>query len=158
MNNRKFISYNRKLISYNQPTPLNKWKPISYTKLSTLNKRKFISYTQPLTLNKWKTIAKIVVPTALSGIVTGIMLALARVMGETAPVLILVGSATAINFNLFEGPQTSLPLMMVDLQKAGTGALTSERMWGAALTLILIIALLNIGAKLVSKFFAPKNF
>ncbi len=107
---------------------------------------------------KWKTIAKIVLPTALSGIVTGIMLALARVMGETAPVLILVGSATAINFNLFGGPQTSLPLMMVDLQKAGTGALTSERMWGAALTLILIVALLNIGAKLVSKFFSPKNF
>lgn len=107
---------------------------------------------------KWKTIAKIVVPTALSGIVTGIMLALARVMGETAPVLILVGSATAINFNLFSGPQTSLPLMMVDLQKAGTGALTSERMWGAALTLILIVALLNIGAKLVSKFFSPKSF
>ena len=107
---------------------------------------------------KWKTIAKIVVPTALSGIVTGIMLALARVMGETAPVLILVGSATAINFNLFAGPQTSLPLMMVDLQKAGTGVLTAERMWGAALTLILIVAILNIGAKLVSKFFSPKNF
>ncbi|WP_032400965.1 phosphate ABC transporter permease PstA [Rhodococcoides fascians] len=107
---------------------------------------------------KWKTIAKIVIPTALSGIVTGIMLALARVMGETAPVLILVGSATAINFNIFEGPQTSLPLMMVDLQKAGTGVLTAERMWGAALTLILIVAILNIGAKLVSKFFSPKNF
>ncbi|MBY6348827.1 phosphate ABC transporter permease PstA [Rhodococcoides corynebacterioides] len=107
---------------------------------------------------KWKTIAKIVLPTALSGIVTGIMLALARVMGETAPVLILVGSATAINFNLFAGPQTSLPLMMVDLQKAGTAVLTSERMWGAALTLILIVAVLNIGAKLVSRFFAPKSF
>ncbi|AJW40620.1 phosphate ABC transporter, permease protein PstA [Rhodococcus sp. 15-725-2-2b] len=107
---------------------------------------------------KWKTIAKIVIPTALSGIVTGIMLALARVMGETAPVLILVGSATAINFNIFSGPQTSLPLMMVDLQKAGTGVLTAERMWGAALTLILIVAILNIGAKLVSKFFSPKNF
>lgn len=107
---------------------------------------------------KWKTIAKIVIPTALSGIVTGIMLALARVMGETAPVLILVGSATAINFNIFSGPQTSLPLMMVDLQKAGTGVLTAERMWGAALTLILIVAILNIGAKLVSKFFSPKSF
>ena len=107
---------------------------------------------------KWKTIVRIVIPTALSGIVTGIMLALARVMGETAPVLILVGSATAINFNIFEGPQTSLPLMMVDLQKAGTGVLTAERMWGAALTLILIVAILNIGAKLVSKFFSPKNF
>lgn len=106
---------------------------------------------------KWKTIVRIVVPTALSGIVTGIMLALARVMGETAPVLILVGSSAAINFNLFNGPQSSLPLMMVDLQKAGTSVLTSERMWGAALTLILIIALLNIGANLVSKFFSPKG-
>ena len=42
---------------------------------------------------KWKTIVKIVLPTALSGIITGVMLALARVMGETAPVLILVGYA-----------------------------------------------------------------
>lgn len=106
---------------------------------------------------KWKTISRIVLPTALSGIVTGIMLALARVMGETAPVLILVGSSAAINFNLFNGPQSSLPLMMVDLQKAGTSVLTSERMWGAALTLILIIALLNIGANLISKFFSPKG-
>ena len=106
---------------------------------------------------KWKTISRIVLPTALSGIVTGIRLALARVMGETAPVLILVGSSAAINFNLFNGPQSSLPLMMVDLQKAGTSVLTSERMWGAALTLILIIALLNIGANLISKFFSPKG-
>ena len=49
---------------------------------------------------KWKTIARIVIPTAMSGIVTGIMLALARVMGETAPLLILVGYAQAINFDL----------------------------------------------------------
>ncbi len=52
---------------------------------------------------KWKTIARIVLPTALPGIITGIMLALARVMGETAPLLILVGYAPFINFNLFGG-------------------------------------------------------
>lgn len=107
---------------------------------------------------KWKTIAKIVIPTALSGIVTGIMLGLARVMGETAPVLILVGASSSINFNLFGGPQTSLPLMMVELQKAGTAPLTAERLWGAALTLIIIIAVLNVAAKMVSRFFSPKNF
>ena len=50
---------------------------------------------------KWKTIVRIVIPTALSGIVTGIMLALARVMGETAPLLILVGYAASINFDMF---------------------------------------------------------
>ncbi|MCV7081406.1 phosphate ABC transporter permease PstA, partial [Mycolicibacterium insubricum] len=63
---------------------------------------------------KWKTIARIVIPTALSGIVTGIMLALARVMGETAPLLILVGYSQAINFDMFNGFQGSLPGMMFD--------------------------------------------
>ena len=52
---------------------------------------------------KWKTIMRIVIPTALSGIVTGIMLALARVMGETAPLLILVGYSQAMNFDMFDG-------------------------------------------------------
>src|SRR5438093_811199 len=52
---------------------------------------------------KWRTIVKVVIPTALSGILTGIMLALARVMGETAPVLLLVAYAPFINFNLFSG-------------------------------------------------------
>ena len=62
---------------------------------------------------KWKTIARIVLPTALSGIVTGIMLAIARVMGESAPVLILVGSTPQTNwFGLFNQPQSSLPLFM----------------------------------------------
>jgi phosphate transport system permease protein len=52
---------------------------------------------------KWKTIVRIVIPTALSGIVTGVMLALARVMGETAPLLILVGYAASMNFDMFGG-------------------------------------------------------
>ena len=64
---------------------------------------------------KWKTIAKIVLPTALSGIVTGVMLAIARVMGESAPVLILVGSTQAMNMDPLTGPQSSLPLMMLDM-------------------------------------------
>ena len=61
-------------------------------------------------------------PTALSGIVTGIMLALARVMGETAPLLILVGYAQAINFDMFGGFMGSLPGMMYDQTSAGAGA------------------------------------
>ncbi len=62
---------------------------------------------------KWKTIARIVVPTALPGIITGVMLALARVLGETAPLLILVGYAPFINFNLFGGEMGTLPGVMV---------------------------------------------
>jgi phosphate transport system permease protein len=108
---------------------------------------------------KWKTISAIVIPTALSGIVTGILLALARVMGETAPLLILVGYAQAINFDMFNGFMGSLPGMMYDQTSAGAGAnpVPTDRLWGAALTLIVVIALLNIGARFIAKFFAPKK-
>jgi phosphate transport system permease protein len=108
---------------------------------------------------KWKTIARIVIPTALSGIVTGIMLALARVMGETAPLLILVGYSQAMNFDMFNGFMGSLPGMMYDQTSAGAGAnpVPTDRLWGAALTLILLIAILNIGARVVAKLFAPKK-
>jgi phosphate transport system permease protein len=108
---------------------------------------------------KWKTIARIVIPTALSGIVTGIMLALARVMGETAPLLILVGYSQAINFDMFNGFMGSLPGMMYDQTSAGAGAnpVPTDRLWGAAFTLILLIAILNIGARLFAKIFSPKK-
>jgi len=112
-----------------------------------------------LGIPKWKTIARIVIPTALSGIVTGIMLALARVMGETAPLLILVGYAQAINFDMFNGFQGSLPGMMYDQVSAGAGAnpVPTDRLWGAALTLIILVAVLNLGARYLAKFFAPKK-
>ncbi|MBJ8344526.1 phosphate ABC transporter permease PstA [Antrihabitans sp. YC2-6] len=106
---------------------------------------------------KWKTIMRIVVPTALSGIVTGIMLALARVMGETAPLLVLVGYTKTINFDLFNGEMASLPGMMVDQRSGSVVGLAEDRLWGAALTLILLVAVLNIFAKLVAKYFSPKQ-
>ncbi|GAA1457142.1 phosphate ABC transporter permease PstA [Williamsia maris] len=104
---------------------------------------------------KWRTIVSIVLPTALSGIVTGVMLSVARVMGESAPVLILVGSTRAVNNNPFEGNQQSLPLMMVQQYNNGPDAL--DKVWGAALTLVLIVAVIYFGAKLVSRLFAPKK-
>nr|WP_090339338.1 phosphate ABC transporter permease PstA [Mycolicibacterium malmesburyense]CRL67582.1 phosphate ABC transporter [Mycolicibacterium malmesburyense] len=108
---------------------------------------------------KWKTIVRIVIPTALSGIVTGIMLALARVMGETAPLLVLVGYSQAMNFDMFDGFMGSLPGMMYDQTSAGAGAnpVPTDRLWGAALTLILLIAALNVGARFLAKIFAPKK-
>ena len=108
---------------------------------------------------KWKTISAIVVPTALSGIVTGILLSLARVMGETAPLLILVGYSQAMNFDVFGGFMGSLPGMMFDQTSAGAGAnpVPTDRLWGAALTLVVLIAALNIGARFIAKFFAPKK-
>ena len=105
---------------------------------------------------KWKTIFKIVLPTTLSGTVTGVMLAVARVMGESAPVLILVGATPAINWNVFEGNQNSLPLFMLQMYQAGTNQNVIDRMWGAAFTLVLLVAILMLGARLISKRFSVK--
>jgi phosphate transport system permease protein len=101
-----------------------------------------------LGIPKWKTIARIVVPTALPGIISGILLALARVMGETAPVLVLVGYARSINYDAFEGNMASLPLL-VYTELTNPEAAGRLRVWGAALTLILLVAALYLAAALV---------
>jgi phosphate transport system permease protein len=108
---------------------------------------------------KWKTITRVVIPTGLSGIITGIMLALARVMGETAPLLILVGYSQAMNFDIFNGFMGTLPGMMFNQTVAGAGVnpVPTDRLWGAGLTLILMIAVVNVGARVVSMMFAPKK-
>ncbi|AEA22731.1 phosphate ABC transporter permease PstA [Pseudonocardia benzenivorans] len=105
---------------------------------------------------KWKTIVKVVIPTALSGMLTGIVLALARVMGETAPVLILVAYAPFINFDIFQGNMASLPLLMTVERSNPTDA-GADRLWGAAITLILIITLFQLLAAFLSKVTAPKT-
>jgi phosphate transport system permease protein len=108
---------------------------------------------------KWKTIARVVIPTGLSGIITGIMLALARVLGETAPLLILVGYSSSMHYDVFSGFMGSLPGMMYNQTTAGAGTnpIPTDRLWGAALTLILIIGVINVGARLISRIFAPKK-
>jgi phosphate transport system permease protein len=112
-----------------------------------------------LGIPKWKTIARIVIPTGLSGIITGIMLAVARVMGETAPLLILVGYSQSMNYNIFSGFMGSLPGMMYNQTSAGAGInpVPTDRLWGAALTLILVIAVINVGARVIAKIYAPKK-
>ncbi len=103
-----------------------------------------------LGIPKWKTILRIVVPTALPGMISGMLLAVARVMGETAPVLVLVGYSKSINYDIFNGNMASLPLMIYQ-ELANPEAAGRMRVWGASLTLILIIALLYVGAAVVNK-------
>jgi phosphate transport system permease protein len=99
---------------------------------------------------KWKTITSIVLPTALPGIVTGVMLAIARAAGETAPVLLVAGGADAINFNAFSGNQSSLALFVY--QQAGSASkYAPDRAWTAALTLVAIVLILTIAAKLLAR-------
>jgi phosphate transport system permease protein len=100
---------------------------------------------------KWKTILRIVVPTALPGIISGVLLALARVMGETAPVLVLVGYARSINYDPLSGNMASLPLLIYTelINPEAAGRL---RVWGAALTLILLVASLYMAAAFVNRY------
>ncbi|MDQ2624466.1 MAG: phosphate ABC transporter permease PstA [Actinomycetota bacterium] len=103
---------------------------------------------------KWLTIVKVVLRTAMPGIVTGIMLAIARVIGETAPLLITVGQLNQMNWDLFDGRMMTLPVFAY--RQYAQGGVGIDRAWAAALTLILIVMALNLLARLVSRFFAPK--
>ena len=103
---------------------------------------------------RWRTILKVVVPTAFGGIITGIMLAIARVTGETAPLLLTVFNTDVINFNPFSGPQIALPQYVFN--EIGKGLRTSQpRVWAGALTLIVIVMLLNLAARLIARWKAP---
>jgi phosphate transport system permease protein len=100
-----------------------------------------------LGIPKWKTIVRIVFPIAMPGIVSGVLLAIARVIGETAPVLVLVGYSRSINYDIFHGNMASLPLLiyseLTNPEHAGF-----LRIWGAALSLIIIVAVINLLAGL----------
>jgi len=118
---------------------------------------------------KWLTIIKVVLRTSVAGLVTGVMIAVARVIGETAPLLITVGVVDSINSNLFDGRMMTLPVYVFRQFSQGLVPCSSasdtvciadinfQRAWAAALTLILIVMLLNLLARLVSRLFAPKT-
>jgi phosphate transport system permease protein len=103
-----------------------------------------------LGIAKWKTILRIVLPTALPGIVTGVMLAVARACGETAPVLLVALGTPQINFDPFHGPQESLSIYIYD-QATSASRYAPARAWAAALTLVAIVLTLTIAAKLLSR-------
>lgn len=105
---------------------------------------------------KWLTIVKVVLRTAIAGITTSVMIAIARVIGETAPLLITVGIVAGVNWNAFDGRIATLPVF-VYRQYAQGGDPNLYRAWAGALTLILIVMLLNLAARLVSRYFSPKG-
>jgi phosphate transport system permease protein len=108
---------------------------------------------------KWRTIVKVVLPTTAGGIATGITLAIARVIGETAPLLIAVGFTTGVNLNPFDSRMATLPVFAyTSYQSPGFPPEPSvDRAWAAALVLMLIVMLLNIIARIISRLFAPKT-
>lgn len=104
---------------------------------------------------KWRTILRVVLPTAMGGIVTGVMIAIARVIGETAPLLIVAGFTQSMNYNPFNERMMTLPVFVYySYSSQGADAQAYiERAWAGALTLILIVMILNLGARFVSRLF-----
>jgi phosphate transport system permease protein len=103
-----------------------------------------------LGIPKWRVIVSIILPTARTGITTGIMLAVARVTGETAPLLLTAAGTLFINTNPFHGQQEALPLYVFSSAASGAPA-DVNRAWAAALTLILIVVLLYVMARLLTR-------
>jgi phosphate transport system permease protein len=100
---------------------------------------------------KWKTITKVVLPTAFAGLVTGVMIAVARIVGETAPLLVTTGVIDSMNTDPFNGRMQNLAVYAYnEYRSPGVMKQASyDRAWAAALTLIAIIMLLNIAARFV---------
>ena len=107
---------------------------------------------------KWKTIVKIVLPTALAGLVTGVMLAVARIIGETAPLLVTTGVVDSMNANPFNGRMQNLAVYAFgEYRTPGVAKEAAfDRAWAAALTLIAIVMILNLLARLVYRRFGTE--
>lgn len=99
---------------------------------------------------RWKTVLRVVLPTAMSGITTGVVLAIARVTGETAPLLLTALNFDSINTNPFQGQQAGLP-SYVFAQAGQPQQSAIDRAWAGALTLLIIVLLLNLVARLVAR-------
>lgn len=120
-----------------------------------------------LGIPKWRAVLRVVLPTAFAGVITGILLGVARVAGETAPLLVLGTYTPNLNIDLFAGPQGTLPSFINDqtvnassngtyqLGADGTPQLVHnfavDRLWGAALTLIVIVMVLNLAGRLIGR-------
>ncbi|MDQ4214411.1 phosphate ABC transporter permease PstA [Microbacterium capsulatum] len=112
-----------------------------------------------LGVTKWRTILKVVLRTAVGGLVTSAVLAIARVIGETAPIYIAAGYTNAINTNPFNGPMSTLAVLSYTgyaFPDQSQPDMSHQEAWGSALLLIFIVVILNLVARLIAAKFAPK--
>ncbi|MBV8712476.1 MAG: phosphate ABC transporter permease PstA, partial [Solirubrobacterales bacterium] len=98
---------------------------------------------------RWRVVWRVVLPTALPGLVTGSLLAVARGMGETAPLLFTAGVTFLASSNL-DQQMNSLPVQIFNDITSPRQAVI-DRAWGAALALVAIILVLNLIARFVSR-------
>ena len=99
---------------------------------------------------RWRTVVSVVLPTASAGLTTGVLLAVARVTGETAPLLVTAFGLDSVRANPFKGAQSALPLF-VFTQAGSAFHLALRRAWTAALTIILVVLVLTVVARVLTR-------
>ncbi len=99
---------------------------------------------------QWRTVAMVVVPAARSGLATAMILGVARIAGETAPIILLTGGGDSVNVNPFRGPMGSLPFYIWKSYAVGTPE-SIARAWTGILVLLVIVLVLFISARLLSE-------
>jgi phosphate transport system permease protein len=105
---------------------------------------------------KARTIRRVVMPSAVAGIVSGALLAVARAAGETAPLLFTIGIVSESNWSLTNGPNTTLSQQIfINASQPFPGAV--DRAWGAALSLVIIVFITAILARVVTALFARRQ-
>jgi phosphate transport system permease protein len=98
---------------------------------------------------KWRTILTVVLPASFGGITSGVMIAIARAAGETAPLVFTIGAARNLNLDLFNGPMTALSVQIFSNAQTPFEA-AQARAWGAALTLVGIVFIFTVLARVIS--------
>lgn len=117
---------------------------------------------------RYLVVLKVSLRTVASGLVTGVMLAVARIIGETAPLLMTVGVFDSMNANLFEGRMMTLPVYIYRQFTAGLAPCSAtthncletinyERAWAGALVLLLMVMIFNLGARFIAARLAPRT-
>ena len=93
---------------------------------------------------QWRTVAQIVLPAARGGLITAMILGIARVAGETAPIILLTGGGDSKNWNIFNGPMGSLPYYIWKGFSAGSKESITRAWAGIAVLLILVLVLFTV--------------
>jgi phosphate transport system permease protein len=99
---------------------------------------------------QWRTVAMVVVPAVKSGLVTAIILGVARIIGETAPLILVTGGGDATNLNPVSGPMGSIPFYVWKAFLLGGSEESSQRTWAGILVLLIWVLFLFIAARLIS--------
>jgi phosphate transport system permease protein len=98
---------------------------------------------------QWRTVTRIVLPTARAGLVTAAILGVARVIGETAPLLLTAFGSASVNTDPFHNPQSALPLFVYALIRQPDAA-QNQRAFAAALVLVVLVLVLFVAARVIS--------